>query len=159
MSRYELLSLLGAAVALVILAVFLLRRRSTPTKRARHREARSARAQLERRLPEPEREEWKPTELRVELVGSADERRFVFTNAGPGIARNVSFDFADSGGWSQPVISAQFRELFPIGEFRPNQQISCIAALHLGHPAVFTGVYSWEDEDGVKHETTCRIPS
>jgi hypothetical protein len=149
MSRYELLSLLGAAVALVILAAFLLRRRSTRTNCA----------EQERRLPAPERDEWKPTELRVALVGSADERRFVFTNAGPGIARNVSFDFGDAGGWSPPVISAQFRELFPIGEFQPSQQITCIAALHLGHPAVFTGVYSWEDEDGVKHETTCRIPS
>lgn len=118
-----------------------------------------ARAGSQRRLPAAEQEERKPAALRVELVGSPSERRFVFSNAGPGVARNVGFAFADAGGWSPPVITAQFRELFPIKEFRPNQQLSCIAALHLGHPAVFTGVYSWEDENGVKHQTTCKIPS
>lgn len=159
MSRYELLSLLGAVIALLVLSAVLLWRRSSRKRRSKPGAKRAHRAEIQARVPAAEPKERQSTELRVELVGPTSERRFVFSNAGPAIARNVSFAFADAGGWSPPVIAAQFREVFPISEFRPNQRISCLAALHLGHPAVFSGVYTWEDEDGVQHETTCRIPS
>jgi hypothetical protein len=158
-SRYELLALLGVAVALLILSAVLLRSRSRHKRRPKPGETRAGQPEFQERRPTAERPGREPTELRVELAGPPGERRFVFSNAGPGIARNVNFAFADAGGWSAPVIAAQFRDVFPIREFRPNQKLSCLAALHLGHPAVLTGVYSWEDEDGVKHQTTCRIPS
>jgi hypothetical protein len=158
-SRNELLALLGVVVALLILAAVLLRRRTRLKGKSRPGAARTGRPEFQERQPAAEQAARAPTGLRVDLTGPPDERRFVFSNAGPGIARNVSFEFADAGGWSPPIIAAQFREVFPIREFRPNQKLSCLATLHLGHPAVLTGVYSWEDEAGVQHRTTCRIPS
>lgn len=153
-----MLLLIAAAVALVISVASLRLSRSTQKKRLKLQETQAAVAEYEHGLLAAEQERGKQAELRVELVGPQGQCRFVFSNAGPGVARNVSFTFADAGGWSPPVISAQFHEIFPIKELPPNQQHSCIAALHLGHPPVFTGIYSWEDVGGVKHQTTCKIP-
>jgi hypothetical protein len=158
MSQYELLSLIAAAFALIISVVSLLLSRSTQKKQLKIQETQAAFAKFQHRLLAADVSKRKHAELRAELVGSRSDQRFVFSNAGPGIARNVNFAFANAGGWSSPVINAQFNEIFPIKEFRPSQQHSCIAALHFGHPSVFTGVYSWEDEDGESHQTTCKIP-
>ena len=157
MSRYELYSLVAAAIAILISVASFALSRNTQKKQLKLQETQAAFAEFQHKLLAAEQQRRKLIDLRVELVGSRSERRFLFSNAGPGVARNVNFAFANPGNWSSPVITSQFQEIFPIKEFRPNQQYSCIAALTLSHPPVFTGVYTWEDEDGTPGQIRCKI--
>jgi hypothetical protein len=150
--------LVAAAFAILISISSLALSRSTQKKQLKLQETQAAFAEFQHKLLTAEQKKLKQADLRAELVGPRSERRFVFSNAGPGTARNVNFAFANAGSWSSPVIASQFHEIFPVKEFRANQQHSCVAALTLSHPPVFTGLFTWEDEDGVSHEAMCKIP-
>ena len=153
MSRYEIVSLLIAVIALVISTVSLHRTRRIAERQLKLQEEQAALSRLQHKVLSREQEENQRADLHVQLVDDGHSRRFVLSNRGHAPARNVEFGFSGS----KPVFPEQFNSLFAIKNFRPGEEFSLSALITLNTPSAVEGVFTWEDEFGRQHEHKCKI--
>jgi len=154
MSRYELLSLLVAAIAIVISLVSLSRTYRLARRQLELQEEQAVLSRLQHKALEEEQEQKRRADVRVSLALAGGTQKFIFENVGLGAARNVEFGFL---GANRPVLAAQFGALFPIQRLRPGEQVSLAAVLTMETPPVFDGIISWDDEFGRRQEQKCKI--
>jgi hypothetical protein len=153
MSRYEVLSLLVAIVALAISTISLHRTRRLTERQLAFQEEQASLSRLQHKVLAKEQEEKQRADLHVQLVDDGNSRNFVFSNRGPAAARNVNFGFFGH----KPVFPSQFSGLFPIATFRAGEEHSLSAVITLETPAILEGIFSWDDEAGRHHEQKCKI--
>ena len=157
MSRFELLSLLTSLLAVIIAIVSMIRSSRTAKKQLQLQEVQAAFTAFQHKVLAAEQETRRHADLRAEHVGDGGRGKFVFSNVGAGIARNVNFGLTNAGPGHSPFVASQYNQIFPIKELRPNQSVSLIAAITLNTPSVLNGVFMWEDESGTARKCESKI--
>jgi len=87
-------------------------------------------------------------DVRVDLVPSGSNYKFVITNWGRVPARNVTFNLDLKEGRITPLVDDDYDEKIPIPELAPGSRCSLLAALTFGTGTTFHATWSWENPDG-----------
>lgn len=151
MSKYEILSLLISALAVLVSSVSLVRTRKIAKEQL---ELEKVTAELSRLQIESFNEEKfnkdKPI-FAVTLTKLGKSYSFYISNTGQGSAYNVKFELVDCR--DSPLCS-DLKEKFPHPEMKPNSRVKLIAAIHMGSPMKYQARLSWQNKDGENFNET-----
>ena len=75
--------------------------------------------------------------------------RFYVKNTGNDVAHNVKFNLLLEDGESSPLTS-DVKEVFPVAELHPDDEISVLAAISMGMRSKFDVELTWESSNGEK---------
>ncbi len=91
----------------------------------------------------------KAPQLSVKLKNNpaGNGHKFYIKNTGHDVAHNVRFNLLLKEGKSSPLTS-DAKEVFPVAELHPNDEVSILAALSMGMGAKFDVELKWETSDG-----------
>lgn len=87
-------------------------------------------------------------DVRVSLVGTGRDARFVISNVGEGTAHDVVFDIQQEENQGSPLVQGDYDKKLPIVVLRAGDRVELLAALTFGTGVVFNGRWQWCDEDG-----------
>ena len=91
-------------------------------------------------------------DVRVSLVGPSTDARFVISNVGDGIARDVHFEIDQEHGKMSPLVQGDYDEKLPIKVLRNGDRVELMAGLTFGTGVIFDARWKWCDENGSPHE-------
>jgi len=150
MSKFEILSLLISALAVIISTMSLMRTRKLAKEQLELERvtAELSRLQIES-LAEEKSNKTKP-KFNVNLTKLGKSYNFYISNTGQGSAYNVNFELI--GCEDSPLSSHDLQDKFPHPEIKPNSRVKLLAAIHMGSPRKYQVKLTWENENGDKDE-------
>ena len=95
-------------------------------------------------------------DVRVDLVPSGSNHKFVLTNWGRVPARNVTFDLDLKEGRTSPLAN-DYDEKIPIPELAPGSRCSLSAALTFGTGTTFQARWTWYNPDDSQENRSSQI--
>ncbi|HVJ37204.1 MAG TPA: hypothetical protein VM687_05305 [Stenotrophomonas sp.] len=162
MSRFEVLTLLIALLAVVPGLIALMRASQQRTRideleAAQLRQNRATAELHEKQLELLVTNERKPiAHVKLDLVRDGRTYRFQVTNLGPARATDVSVRFDGDGG-ANPVVEQDYQAKFPAPIIEPGSTIAFLAAIYLDSPSSFNAVVSWTNPDGSRVDETAYV--
>ncbi len=109
-----------------------------------------ARSRAEEKLRESRKQNSDNANLRARMAAtSKNNYRFYVKNVGKGIGYNVEFRLKSEHGQPNPL-SGDYKEVFPVKELHPEDEVSILANLSIGMGSKFEAILTWLNEDGTE---------
>ncbi len=148
LSFFEGLSLLVALLAAVISFVSLYRTHRISERQLELQEIHTAFTKLQHDVLTKEQAAKQRADIRITIVERGRGHRLIISNVGSSPARDVVFDIVLADGQGSFLIDSEMKELLPIVQLLPNQEVQMIVAPTMASARHFLAKIVWLNEEG-----------
>ena len=150
MTTYEILSLSGSIIAIVISAVSFIKTRNIAKEQIELERITAELSKMQIQKIEEDRTEKNKPKFNVTWLKNSKSSSWCITNAGKGSAYNVNFELIDCD--DSPLITGDIQGKFPHPEIKPNSSVNLNATIRIGSPAKYQAKLSWKDAEDKSHD-------
>lgn len=148
MSIFEVLTLLVGLVAVVISVTSLVCTRRVQVEQLELQRTTAALAKKQLEIIIREENSSNNAHIDISIEQHTNAHKFVVTNVGQGVAKEVSFSVEPHGKGDNPIIESDYREKIPIPILKPGGSVGILAAFSMGDATAFDVVLSWKNSNG-----------